>query len=142
MFKLIDNNKKPPKISMPWVVVCSRGRQLFADEFIRNCSEAGCMVVGFTYNQYTITGTIMKSQEKILTKVVTLVAFIPLLTGAGVDVGAQSSTVVIGGMNIDEMRSLGTLQVVDRETMSDDDESLSIYAGALLGGMLGAIATF
>jgi magnesium transporter len=100
------------------------------------------LVVDFTYNQYTITGTIMKLQEKILTKVVTLAAFIPLLTGAGVDVGAQSSTVVIGGMNIDEMRSLGTLQVVDRETMSDEDKALSIYAGALLGGMLGAIATF
>ncbi|WP_397321364.1 hypothetical protein [Nostoc sp. UCD120] len=72
-------------------VVCSRGRQLFSDEFIRNCSEAGCIVVGFTYNQYTITGKIIKSQEKILTKVLvlTLTAFIPLLTDAGGNVLAS-----------------------------------------------------
>ncbi|WGV25762.1 magnesium transporter [Halotia branconii] len=79
----------------------------------------------------TITGTIIKSQEDILAKVVTLTAFIPLLTGTGGNVGAQSSTVVIRGMNTDEIRSLGALQVVGREAI----------AGALLGGMLGTIAT-
>ncbi len=79
----------------------------------------------------TITGTIIKSQEDILTKVVTLTAFIPLLTGTGGNVGAQSSTVVIRGMNTDEIRSLGALQVVGREAI----------AGALLGVMLGSIAT-
>ncbi|WP_373525147.1 magnesium transporter [Nostoc sp.] len=79
----------------------------------------------------TITGTIIKSQEDILTKVVTLTAFIPLLTGTGGNVGAQSSTVVIRGMNTDEIRSLSTLQVIGREAI----------AGALLGGMLGTIAT-
>ncbi|WP_427159776.1 magnesium transporter [Aliinostoc sp. HNIBRCY26] len=79
----------------------------------------------------TVTGTIIKSQEDILTKVVTLTAFIPLLTGTGGNVGAQSSTVVIRGMNTDEIRSLGTLQVIGREAI----------AGALLGGMLGSIAT-
>lgn len=79
----------------------------------------------------TMTGTIIKSHEDILTKVVTLTAFIPLLTGTGGNVGAQSSTVVIRGMNTDEIRSLGVLQVIVREAI----------AGALLGGMLGAIAT-
>jgi magnesium transporter len=79
----------------------------------------------------TVTGTIIKSQEDILTKVVTLTAFIPLLTGTGGNVGAQSSTVVIRGMNTDEIRSLGTLQVIGREAI----------AGALLGVMLGTIAT-
>jgi magnesium transporter len=79
----------------------------------------------------TITGTIIKSQEDILAKVVTLTAFIPLLTGTGGNVGAQSSTVVIRGMNTDEIRSLGALQVIGREAI----------AGALLGGMLGTIAT-
>ncbi|WP_088242370.1 magnesium transporter [Calothrix rhizosoleniae] len=79
----------------------------------------------------TITGTIIKSEEAILQKVVTLAAFIPLLTGTGGNVGAQSSTVVIRGMNTDEIHSLGTLQVIVREGM----------AGALLGGMLGSIAT-
>lgn len=79
----------------------------------------------------TVTGTIIKTQEDILTKVVTLTAFIPLLTGTGGNVGAQSSTVVIRGMNTDEIRSLGTLQVIGREAI----------AGALLGAMLGSIAT-
>ncbi|RCJ16084.1 magnesium transporter [Nostoc sp. ATCC 43529] len=79
----------------------------------------------------TVTGTIIKSQEDILAKVVALTAFIPLLTGTGGNVGAQSSTVVIRGMNTDEIRSLGSLQVIGREAI----------AGALLGGMLGTIAT-
>ena len=79
----------------------------------------------------TITGTIIKSQEDLLAKVVTLTAFMPLLTGTGGNVGAQSSTVVIRGMNTNEIRSLGALQVIDREAM----------AGVLLGGMLGTIAT-
>ncbi|PMB02328.1 magnesium transporter [Fischerella thermalis CCMEE 5282] len=80
----------------------------------------------------TITGTIIKSQEDILAKVVVLAAFIPLLTGTGGNVGAQSSTVVIRGMHTEEIRALGgPLQVVVREGL----------AGALLGIMLGAIAT-
>ncbi|WP_375513320.1 magnesium transporter [uncultured Nostoc sp.] len=79
----------------------------------------------------TVTGTIIKSQEDILAKVVILTAFIPLLTGTGGNVGAQSSTVVIRGMNTDEIRSLGALQVIGREAI----------AGVLLGGMLGTIAT-
>ena len=45
----------------------------------------------------TVTGTIIKAEEDILQKVVTLAAFIPLLTGTGGNVGAQSSTVVIRG---------------------------------------------
>lgn len=54
-----------------------------------------------------------------------------MLTGTGGNVGAQSSTVVIRGMNTDEIRSLGTLQVIGREAI----------AGAFLGIMLGSIAT-
>ncbi len=60
----------------------------------------------------TITGTIIKSQEDILTKVVALTAFIPLLTGTGGNVGAQSSTVVIRGINTEEIRAMGPLQVI------------------------------
>ena len=79
----------------------------------------------------TVTGTIIKSQEDILQKVVTLTAFIPLLVGTGGNVGAQSSTVVIRGMNTDEIRAMGPLQVIVREGI----------AGALLGSMLGVVAT-
>ncbi|MDJ0773790.1 MAG: magnesium transporter [Mastigocoleus sp. MO_167.B18] len=80
----------------------------------------------------TVTGAIITAEEDVLAKVVKLAAFIPLLTGTGGNVGAQSSTVVIRGMNTGELRSFGALQVVGREAL----------AGALLGGMLGVIATF
>ncbi|WP_017718477.1 magnesium transporter [Kamptonema formosum] len=79
----------------------------------------------------TVTGTIIKSQEEILKQVVTLAAFIPLLTGTGGNVGAQSSTVVIRGLNTDDIRALGPAQVIWREGI----------AGAFLGAMLGAVAT-
>ena len=79
----------------------------------------------------TVTGTIIKSQEGLLQQVVSLAAFIPLLTGTGGNVGAQSSTVVIRGMNTDEIRAMGEFQVILREGI----------AGAILGTMLGSIAT-
>jgi magnesium transporter len=79
----------------------------------------------------TVTGSIIRSQESILQQVVTLAAFIPLLTGTGGNVGAQSSTVVIRGLNTDEIKDLGVAQVVFREAM----------AGALLGTILGTVAT-
>jgi magnesium transporter len=79
----------------------------------------------------TVTGTIIKAEEEILTQVVSLAAFIPLLTGTGGNVGSQSSTVVIRGLNTDELREMGPAQVVVREAI----------AGALLGVMLGTVAT-
>ena len=79
----------------------------------------------------TVTGTIIRSQEAILQQVVTLAAFIPLLTGTGGNVGAQSSTVVIRGLNTDEIQDLGAAKVVLREVM----------AGLLLGVILGTVAT-
>jgi magnesium transporter len=80
----------------------------------------------------TVTGSIIKSQEDVLQQVVVLAAFIPLLTGTGGNVGAQSSTVVIRGLNTDEIRAIGPVQIVFREGM----------AGALLGSILGIVATF
>ncbi len=79
----------------------------------------------------SITATIIKSQEAILQQMAILTAFIPLLTGTGGNVGAQSSTVVIRGLNTDELRDLGPLKVILREAM----------AGILLGTILGSVAT-
>ncbi|MGF1482373.1 MAG: magnesium transporter [Cyanophyceae cyanobacterium] len=79
----------------------------------------------------TVTGTIIRSQEALLQQVVTLAAFIPLLTGTGGNVGAQSSTVVIRGLNTEEISDLGPGQVIFREAL----------AGALLGTILGTVAT-
>ena len=79
----------------------------------------------------SVTGAIISSQETLLKQVVILAAFIPLLTGTGGNVGAQSSTVVIRGLNTDEIQSMGAGKVVLREAA----------AGILLGLILGTMAT-
>lgn len=79
----------------------------------------------------TITSAIIRSQSSLLQQVVALAAFVPLLTGTGGNVGAQSSTVVIRGLNTNTIRELGPAKVVLREGL----------AGLLLGTLLGAIAT-
>ncbi len=79
----------------------------------------------------TVTGGIISSQQGLLEKVVSLTIFIPLLTGTGGNVGSQTSTVVIRGLNTDEIKDLRAGQVIFREAM----------AGALLGTILGVVAT-
>ena len=79
----------------------------------------------------TVTGAIISSQEDILRQVVILAAFIPLLTGTGGNVGAQSSTVVIRGLNTEEIKDMGAGKVIFREAL----------AGILLGLILGTMAT-
>ncbi len=79
----------------------------------------------------SVTTSIIKSQESLLSQVVTLAAFMPLLTGTGGNVGAQSSTVVIRGLNTDEIIDMGAGTVVFREAL----------AGILLGSILGFVAT-
>lgn len=79
----------------------------------------------------TVTGAIIRSQEELLQQVVILAAFIPLLTGTGGNVGAQSSTVVIRGLNTEEIQNMGAGKVVFREAT----------AGILLGLILGSMAT-
>jgi magnesium transporter len=77
----------------------------------------------------TATSAVIRSQESILEQVVALAAFIPLLIGTGGNVGAQSSTVVIRGLNTDEIRPSKALEVIRREAT----------AGAFLGLMLGIV---
>lgn len=79
----------------------------------------------------TVTGAIIRSQEDLLQQVVVLTAFIPLLTGTGGNVGAQSSTVVIRGLNTEEIQNMGAGKVIFREAA----------AGSLLGLILGTVAT-
>lgn len=77
----------------------------------------------------TVTAAVITSQEDVLEKVVALTAFIPLLIGTGGNVGAQSSTVVIRGLNTDELKIKDAFQVIRREAI----------AGAFLGLMLGIV---
>jgi magnesium transporter len=75
----------------------------------------------------TGTSAIISVQEDVIQQVVALAAFIPLLIDAGGNVGAQSSTVVIRGLNLKEVGLKKAVQLVMRETIT----------GALLGIMLG-----
>ena len=75
----------------------------------------------------TATSAVIANQEEIIEQVVTLAAFIPLLIDAGGNVGAQSSTVVIRGLNLREVSVKKALSVITRETL----------VGVLLGVMLG-----
>lgn len=77
----------------------------------------------------TGTSAVIRSQQDVLEQVVALTAFIPLLIGTGGNVGAQSSTVIIRGLNTDELRSTKPWAVIGREAI----------AGAFLGIMLGAV---
>lgn len=79
----------------------------------------------------TVTGSIIGAQEDILNRFTVLAAFIPLLTGTGGNIGTQSSTVVIRGLNTGDIDDLGTGKVVMREAL----------AGLILGIILGGLAT-
>jgi magnesium transporter len=68
--------------------------------------------------------------EETLEAVVTLALFIPLLIGTGGNVGAQSSTMVVRAMALDQVRFRDFLTVLFRE----------VRVGLILGLMLGAIA--
>jgi len=79
----------------------------------------------------TVTTWVIRSQEAVLEQVVVLAAFIPLLIGTGGNVGAQSSTVVIRGINTNEVATKSSFNVIQREAI----------AGAFLGIMLGVVVT-
>ncbi len=83
------------------------------------------LVVGFLTT--TLASLFVKAHEQLLRQTIILVAFIPLLIDTGGDVGLQSSTVVIRGLNTHNIRQHGVFQLVRREAM----------AGAILGILLG-----
>ena len=73
-----------------------------------------------------ITTKVIAMNDQILSKVVILAAFIPLLIGTGGNVGAQSSTVVIRGLSTQKIKSLGAFKAILKET----------FTGALLGVLM------
>lgn len=75
------------------------------------------------------TAAVISNQEDVLEQVVALTFFIPLLIDTGGNVGAQSSTVVIRGLNTEDVRPQEALSIIRREAI----------AGILLGAMLGAV---
>lgn len=79
----------------------------------------------------TATSAVIRSQEDVLEQVVALAAFIPLLIDTGGNVGAQSSTVIIRGLNTEDTQLRNRFSVIQREAI----------AGGILGAMLGVIVT-
>ncbi len=77
----------------------------------------------------TFTSTIIAGQEEVLSEVIALAAFIPLLVDSGGNVGAQSSTVVIRGLSTAVIRLKDGFGVIAREAT----------VGAMLGIMLSGI---
>ncbi len=77
----------------------------------------------------TFTSTIIAGQEEVLSQVIALAAFIPLLVDSGGNVGSQSSTVVIRGLSTAAVRLKDGLGVLAREAV----------VGAMLGIMLSLI---
>ncbi|MHC1721621.1 MAG: magnesium transporter [Aminipila sp.] len=52
---------------------------------------------------YVITGGIIANFEDVLSKVISLVAYLPMLMGTGGNSGSQSATLIIRGMSVDEI---------------------------------------
>ena len=77
----------------------------------------------------TFTGRIIQRFEDVLQSVVILAAFIPMLMDTGGNAGAQSSTLVIRGLALGEIKSKDTLRVVVREL------AVSLVVGLGLAGV-------
>ena len=77
----------------------------------------------------SVTVMILSSYEAVLDQVVALAFFTPLLIGAGGNVGAQSSTVVIRGLSTEALKDKKTWRIIGRELIS----------GGLLGIILGGL---
>ncbi|MBR1752099.1 MAG: magnesium transporter [Ruminococcus sp.] len=63
----------------------------------------------------TLTGSIITTYESAFAAVPLLVSFIPMLTGTGGNCGSQTSTMVIRGMSIGEIRLKDFFRVVFKE---------------------------
>nr|AUG32439.1 MgtE family, putative magnesium transport protein [Paulinella longichromatophora] len=87
------------------------------------------------------TSAVIASQQAVLKEIVLLSAFIPLLIGAGGNVGAQSSTVVIRGLSTKRIQSLGIWRAIWRESLAGLFLGLLLLVGVLpwawqIGGSL------
>ncbi|HZD10925.1 MAG TPA: magnesium transporter [Candidatus Binatia bacterium] len=83
-----------------------------------------------------LTGTVIRSFERILTTVALLTAFIPLITGTGGNAGSQTVTTVIRAIAVEEVRPNDFGRTWRREV------AVGFLLGLLLGivGMLVGIA--
>lgn len=64
---------------------------------------------------YVVTGGIISGFEATLSKVIALVAYMPMLMGTGGNSGSQSATLVIRGMAMDEIELSDAMRVLWKE---------------------------
>ena len=62
-----------------------------------------------------ITGTLISQFEEVLSQVIILVAYLPLLMGTGGNTGTQAATLVIRGLSVDEIDMGDTLKIFWKE---------------------------
>lgn len=81
----------------------------------------------FLTMSYMITSLIITHFEDALSKIISLVAYMPLLMGTGGNSGAQASTLVIRGM------ALGDVEIKDIGRVLWKEFRISILVGSMLG---------
>lgn len=64
---------------------------------------------------YMITGSIIQNFENVLSNVIALVTYMPMLMGTGGNSGSQSATLVIRGMALDEIELSDAFRVLWKE---------------------------
>lgn len=64
---------------------------------------------------YVFTGMIINSFEASLSKVISLVAYMPLLMGTGGNTGSQAATLIIRGLATDEIDTSDTFKILFKE---------------------------
>ena len=62
-----------------------------------------------------VTGAIVSSFEEVLSKVVVLVSYMPLLMGMGGNTGSQASTLIVRGLSLNEVDLEDTFKVLWKE---------------------------
>ncbi|WP_051280301.1 magnesium transporter [Anaerovorax odorimutans] len=75
---------------------------------------------------YIITGSIITNFEEVLSKVISLVAYLPMLMGTGGNSGSQSATLVIRGM------ALGDVELKDFGKVLWKEARVSFFIGIAL----------
>lgn len=76
-----------------------------------------------------LTGSIIAKFEAVLSQVIVLVSYLPLLMGTGGNTGTQAATLVIRGMSLDEIELKDALKVLWKELR------ISIILGVILSIM-------
>lgn len=77
----------------------------------------------------TFTGLIIRKYEEVLSHIVILTAFIPMLMDTGGNAGSQSSTLIIRGLALGELKMGDFLRIMYKEFL------ISLIVGGILGGI-------